>query len=352
MSIEYKSLESIREWDQNKVNSYLVQEGFSLPELSRIRSIDNPLLQLREAGKLFSDLGWHNFSQIQLAMVIVPWETQKRNNMISSILKKMYSKKRDELNEQYNIGTNCMQLLREETGNYYGNLNEARKIWPKFVPGTRDWKNNITLPLTIDKKVAQLLGVIWVDGTFNVQSDATNPDRVTFEGRQTDEKFYSSFILPTVKDIFNYISETKTIVRRGTFPGSSLPEKISEYFTPTIKIHSTAVTSWLSYDLGFSSIYTRIQRDLPDLNWKDDIVASGFLEGVIASRGRVIASSSGMSLEATENDPVFRMAISELLRLNNITHSEIKRGIYIPKGEKSNMAKKYDFINPSHVNRF
>lgn len=347
MTIEYKCLEARKEWDQADVDSYLIQKGFSRDKLARIRSIESCAEQLEEAGKAFARLDWHDFSQTQLAMVTVPWEMQKKRNVVSGKLTRTYREERDQLNEE-GLNTNCMQLLRENTGNYHGNLRQARGVWPKFIPQTRDWKNDIILPLSIDRRVAQLLGIIWVDGAFNLQKDATNPDRVTVQGREADIELYDSFVLPNTEGLFNYHTTVKIEKKVGDM-SKIKPSNRRKYDCefPVIKICSTAITTWLYHDLGFRLLCNEIDRDLPDLNWGEEDVRQGFLEGVIAGRGGFSVSNKNMRF-LTSQEPLTE-AIKELLRMNDVEFSQVSnRGVYIWGEATRELIDNYNIVNPKH----
>ena len=345
MTIEYVCYKA-RKWNLDKVHSYLTQEGFEKEEIERIISIKEDYKRFIEAGKAFCKLNWHNFSMTQLAMLAVDWEKQRGRNLISYKLNDIYKEDREKLNKLYNLNTNCMQLFREETDNYKGNLQKARRVWPNFVPQKHDWKNGITLPLEINRKVARFLGIAWIDGSLNIPKDAKNPDNLSLQGRKTDTELYTSFVSPVINELFNY--QVK-IAKGGRERSTKIKKEIvyfNDYSYPIIKIGSTAVSTWLYNDIRMELTQNNIKRKLPNLDWNDKDVKGGYLEGVIAACGRVGKRDLGFE----KRDSYFCNALKELFSLNGIRFSEYNRSLHIRKNEMSSIRSKYIFINPSHAN--
>lgn len=184
-----------RTWNRQEVNEYLANKGLTDETLRGIRRIPSPEERLYEAGYVLAGMGWYNFSVTDLAMVVSGnlWSRNKGNTYArkaGDLVRREYQSQAEELNKG-GLNTNSMHLFRENVGAYHGNLAEARSVW-NFEAGKDDWRDSIRLPLRVDDKVAQFLGIIWGDANIQKQTTARNPDHTTLFGDTEDFEFYKT----------------------------------------------------------------------------------------------------------------------------------------------------------------
>lgn len=314
--------------DINTIDSYLTDKGFPKEDIDSIRLSNEIITKIFEAAKVFKTIGWNDFSVYDLGAVVNPKEIDVKMSPIFKALKELYSYDID--NSPLDI--NNMALLRIFTDNYTGNLLKANKAWPEFQPGRKDWKENINIPLSIDDDVARILGTIWVDGTgYNGVGV-----KVLLEGNLNDREFYSAYVSPQIKEIFNYDAHVhKTDV-------------------PTIGINSKAINTWVIDDLEFDimsnggKMSKKEKRIPPSIDFSDEKIRKGFLEGVIA--GKTSISISDKRLIFSDSNGVMTDFLKDLLNSEKINYKNQKKGIYLNAGETRRVLHEYELLNPKHLN--
>ncbi len=310
------------------IDSYLIDKGFPKEDIDSIRSEKDIATKIFQAAEVFKSIGWNDFSIYDLGAVVHPKNIGEKMGPIFKALNELYA---NDI-ENSPLDTNNMASLRIFTDNYAGNFLKANKIWPKFQPGRKDWKENINIPLSIDDDVARILGIIWVDGTaYNGVGI-----KVLLEGNLNDREFYDKYVGPKIKTAFNY--------------------NVHTYNTdvPTIGINSKAINTWLIDDLGFdimsdgTKTSKKEKRIPPSINFSDEKIRKGFLEGIIA--GRTSISMSCKRLTFSDNNGLLTDFLIDILDSENIFYTNCKKGIYLNVCETQRVLYEYELLNPKHIN--
>lgn len=315
--------------DITVIDDYLISKGLPKEEIDSIRQTYNIYFQISMAAEIFQKNNWNNFSTLDLTALVSPKEIIiPGRNSVTVALKELYGNE----NENSLINVNNMALFRKFTENYYGNLFEARKIWPNFQPGKKDWKENINIPLSIDKKVSQLLGLIWIDGTAYTE----NGVRILLEGKQDDRQLYNEYLIDFLKSVFNY----KTTVQNSDFVKAG--------------IYSKAINTWLIKDLKYDilshgrGVDKNKKRILPkNMRFLDSDIRRGFLEGIIA--GKLYLSLTERRAYFIDKKRVMTDAIEYLLKKEEIAYSICGKGIYFNSTSTKRILFDYVLLNPKHV---
>lgn len=164
-----------------------------------------------------------------------------------------------------NLDVPYIHCLRESAGLYEGNLKEARKNWFNFQVSSQDLLRSIKIPKVIDYEVSQLLGIIWGDAFLEKQKQGYY---ICFHGNSSEWPFYEQQVVPMIKKHFNLPVEIE-------------PVKNDLTYSPSLKISSEVIYTWLRDDIGFVEGEV-INAVFPNLSPNNEI---GFLEGLIAAKG-------------------------------------------------------------------
>ena len=342
-----------------EAKDYLLCEtyGLTLEELVWIRKGNNFERIVKSARVLKS----HHLDD-QINSIILPalafgdWENPGRYiGKVKWVMINMYGDESKKRSEEFNSKIPCIQILREEIGSYHGNLYEARKLWKNFVAGDQDWTRAITLPLTIDKAAAELLGIYWGDGFLKYQYGSKACTAFCISGNKRDLDLYNLRIIPLIKKVHNLGVAIKWLAPHNhrAIIGQHSFTPDPDYKQPYIQIGSQAIATWLKDDLNFSPNKENVK--LPDYkNWPREIVAALF-KGILATMGS-IDTSHNVTLH--ETDEVF---IKEILLLSNFlgykprfveqkhTQTELlSRHLDFPLADVNRMRAERLFTNPNH----
>ena len=113
---------------------------------------------------------------------------------LSRLITGHYKPEVEELNQEYDVKIPPIALLRAEAGNQDIEdhpLLIAKGVYSNFKIGMFDWAKFVKIPLEIDIKEAELLGLIWSDARKN---DRQKYIVLTITGRRKDFEFYKKFV--------------------------------------------------------------------------------------------------------------------------------------------------------------
>ena len=192
-----------------------------------------------------------------------------------------YSKKKEELDLEYNLNIPLMALFRADViGQPIEEhpLIKARAIYKKFQPSRHDWQRFTTLPIQLGIKECELLGIILAD-----QSETEKPWVILYgKGKNaTYDEFYEEIVSPRIKETFNLPAPVIYPKHTGKLPNSKGELKTYEYTEPKILLCSSALRTWLNYDLGFPYA-SKVAKNLSEKYQK-----LAFAEGYVAAKGLV-----------------------------------------------------------------
>jgi|GEM_PF-2450413 len=201
--------------------------------------------------------------------------SQQARGNIDKVIRDHYKGDIKVLVEKYKLKVPPLVLLRADVGEE--NVEEhpllrARSRYLGFRPSAEDWRREITLPLDIGRKEAQILGVIFGDGSF-----ASKTNVVILNGNSNDIEFYTSYISPTLESIFGIPAPVTLKNYKTKLP---VVTKESSVIMPRMGQCSKAMKTWLFYDMGFPDI-GEISKKLPEKEQK-----RAFVEGYLASKGQ------------------------------------------------------------------
>ena len=304
MKLTYNNARQAESWGIEMAKEYLHSNGMtSLPLLHTSSSIDS---QLEAIGDAFGEAGWHDFIEIDIGLVSQAAGWTKNGYIASkefkSHLKGIYDSEAKAKSHELNFllpmqnstarpSIRAIQLYRENTGNYRGNLYDARKVWPGFIPSANDFEKNITLPL-LDNNASQLSKVAYVLGVLYSKSSVNNmrgtqfpfPNRVTTTTSSHDYSFFKEDVAPLLENIFNL--DDVFVAREIKQKSSRLVSAIRETVTfPIINIDSYAIATWMSQDLGAPVAKKQEFTDFPLAYFNKD-QQRDFLRGYLRASAR------------------------------------------------------------------
>ncbi len=316
--------------------------GFSIEELSEIRRgtiskrADDAVILLTSRG--FSSQV--NYT-ILPALIYREWDNPKRSEeYLRNALKYRYKTERDFIQNKFGWNVPYIQFLREEHGIYHGNLYEAHNIWKNFTPGITDWSRSLTIPFTIDERVALLLGIYWGDAHLRRYKDSPRVDKVILAGNENNFDLYTEVINPLIIDIH----------------GLNVPvdcDEVENSERPIMNIGSKAIATWLRDDLGFSSPKIQVQPPGPYKQWQDNI-AYAYFSGLIATMGTIVKRKRiSHDLTINDSDETFVRCIEELAwhlgYTPHLTGSNLRWRVSFSQNEIKQMLKEGAIINPHHL---
>lgn len=251
--------------------------GFSYNDLAQLR-MGEYFDRIIYATQILSQKGLDTEIKQSTLTAIVSEEWNRnahRGSKVATEISKIYKERRKILERETGLKITNIHLLREEFGNYSGNLIDAKRVWHNFQAGHCDWLRSVRIPTEIDTVVAMLLGVYWADGSI-FTSD--NKIYLELDGSHKDIDFYESVVGPCVEQV-HHIIESVFLTPIKYKVGSSWKPFSRNY--PRFKIGSRAIATWLRDDLGFSE-----DRGKPQVELETDL-KKAFLSGLIAGKGSI-----------------------------------------------------------------
>ncbi|MBW2978383.1 hypothetical protein KY331_06060 [Candidatus Woesearchaeota archaeon] len=318
--------------------------------------IDNTSLEFRilEAAELFNEKGFHNFSGTLLNMLLYSqtWCPDEARSYKTRTIHRLSSMFRDEAKYKsgvYDMSVSCIQILRETSGSYSGNLYEARNHWKRFVPSESDFRNSIRLPtpipnqegMRLPEEAAFVIGAIYAAGYMANSGETRHPCRLFVRGDKNDVFFYDEVLKLSVQLTFN-VSDIYSAEERPT------RDRTSTYGLPTLRIDSLAVGTWLCYDLGFPRMRTRnANKKFPGVCLGDHNYLS-LLSGFVSAKGTKHKKRGSMRF--ISRDVNFLSQISEQLQRAGIPISRVyeSRAPFI-EVSKQNLPKLISKLNITNV---
>ncbi len=320
----------------------LLAETYNLAE-SDLRSVRRGML-IDRIYKAAECLFEHTSDPSQIstgnlaAMVCDGWEDPKQYySYVSSSLSKAFKTGKARKEAKYRFNLTCIQLLREETCGYSGNLYEARSKWQNFQPSKADWQRSTRIPLTIGFDESQLLGILWADGgIFTKKAEGC----LHASGSKDDFELYN-WLVKRVNEIHHMTSHVYEEYVEREFKGRLYKSKL-----PKITISSSAIVTWLKYDLGFKEPKENVS--LPRLEWTDE-QAKGFLSGIIAGIGGL---SRENRLTLIDKDEVFLSNLGELAKKLGIATKKDGLTLGINHDNSKKLYLEGLLLHPKHIEKF
>ncbi|MBS3106479.1 hypothetical protein J4419_02340 [Candidatus Woesearchaeota archaeon] len=310
-------------------------------QLAQIRARASLEDAIHEAAEAFAVGGHHSITLDDLASA-----TQTERSTIWLRLKAFYGAEAGERStERSKVST--IQILREKTGNYLGNLPVALECWPKAAPSEADWRHSHRLPLEIDRETAQLLGILFSKGVLYKSSKDMRYSNVLFVlGRKDDTAFFETRLAPLLEQAFGMRARVEY---QEVTASPSFPLKGPSYIRPRITVDSAVACTWLAYDLGFAE-QGRLSVVVPGLTWDDKIARKGFIEGVIAA-SLSIRRSGNSSFQFSE--PRSGAVLASILGRCGIPYTESRRpgqqqNLYLGRPTTRRILGEYALLNPRH----
>ena len=143
----------------------LLYRGFGLTadRLSGLRE-GNVFERIKNAALLLDCNGFGDkITLLNLAALIDGhWDVPSRYvRLINDILVDKYGDSKKSMTMTHGWDVPWTHFFRTDIGIYRGNLEQAHQTWKNIVPSDLDWQRSLTIPLSIDAKVALLLGFYW-----------------------------------------------------------------------------------------------------------------------------------------------------------------------------------------------
>lgn len=211
----------------------------------------------------------------------------KNHGVISYFLRKRFSKRFQEVRNEFGLDIPSPQALRESLKLYSGNLYEARKIYGSSLEiSSTDWYKNIRIPTSIDASVAELIGIYWGTGFIREDINKKHYTHKSFiiQGKCSDKRFFRTKLKSLIKNHHNI--EVKIKPAYHTINNT-------EYDNPRIVMSSLALLTWLVNVIGFPE--DKINLDLPKIDLNKMNIIKGFIRGVIESSYSVSSSKLALS---------------------------------------------------------
>lgn len=213
---KYKNKEkgNVFTWSPDEAREYFFRKGITEEDIG---NLGGSFSGLQTAGELFCEKKFHNFSGVDLALILntCDWGEEGKSK---KYLKQVYA----DLSERYRkyalikeeLGIPYTHFLRIETGNNKSNLHKLggyeiegnrlvkrrdEIIYPKIKTSWADWKDGVCLPLPeeINGEAINLLADLLCYGHITKKSE------LFIYGRETRRDKIENEILPLAEKIFN-----------------------------------------------------------------------------------------------------------------------------------------------------
>jgi hypothetical protein len=293
----YTTRELYNEFGPKQIQRTLLARSLTSEDLARFGncdSADDTSLELKifEAAETLKQRCIHDFSTSVLAILLFhdSWNPKTARSYKGRVIRRISAMFRDEAkhkSEKYCMEIPHIQILRETTGNYSGNLYEAREHWSKFSPSDLDFQRSVRLPVPLpnqegirfSEEAAFVLGAIYAAGYLaRKNKESQDPYRVIIRGDKGDLEFFQKHLHVLIGSVFNL----SNLCSRETRPTA---DRNSTYIMPSFKIDSLAIATWLRYDLGFPAGGTRNEnKRFPEVCLREhDYIP--FLSGFVSLKG-------------------------------------------------------------------
>ena len=282
-----------------------------------------------EAGRVFGRAGKCDFSLTDISLLLLnknwglvdPGEFKKK---VKRVAAKYFGKEARTKASNFNLKVTSTQVVREKTGCYSGNLYEARGTWAYFRASDTDLAKSIRIPgirngdyPSFTDNELFVLGCIFAVGHINGDSHKSPsiiPRALVMHGDKNDIEFYEGTLEGLVENVFNTKPE---VVRRHHEANSSRVIKHGEYEQTSMFLYSTAITSWLVFDLGFPKPKTRRKGvSIPGFAFQEE-TAAPFLSGIISAKANYcqrVPTQTGR-LCVVDHHEEFVQQVAELVRI-------------------------------------
>lgn len=354
----YTSRELYGELGPEQIRSILLAKGLAQEDIDRLghcESLDDNLLEFRifEASEVLKQKCIHDFSTPLLAMLLFQnsWNPQNARackNRLTRRISAMFKDEAKHKSMRYKMKIPHIQILRETTGNYSGNLYEARDYWSKFVPSDIDFQRSIRLPtplpnqqgFCLSEEAAFVIGAIYAGGYLATSTNTEHPCRVMIRGDKKDVSFFQDTLYLLVKSTFN-LEDICLNEKRPT------RDRKSQYRMPSFKIDSLAIATWLKYDLGFPAEGTRNEgKQFPQVCLSEHSYTP-FISGFVSLKG---TQHPRGSIRFVSRDKSLLQQIVKQLQRAGIPSSGIYDSaspfIEVVKSDVPVLLKKLDIRNP------
>jgi len=318
-SAVYRNKDIYEKYRSEEVRQVLLASGFDSDSIERFgnaNTLDNIGLELKilDAGEEFKEKGLGNFSTNLLVMLLfhnswVPGKTRGFKSRVMRGVKLMFGEEAKYKSSRFLMQIPAIQILRETTGNYSGNLYEAREYWHGFTPSDSDFRNSVRIPtplpnvqgMCLSEEASFVLGAIYAAGFLAKNPKMSDPCRLFIRGDKKDCHFFEEELSLLVSSVFN-VSGSYTCEERPT------RDRKRTYGLPTIKVDSMAISTWLRYDLGFPAEKTRNEgKQFPKICLGEHSYIP-FLRGFVSLKGtkhkkgciRFISRDTSLLLQLSE----------------------------------------------------
>jgi hypothetical protein len=274
------------------------------------------------------------------ALIEEEWSTPlKASSKVGNWLRERYSRDRIRIAKEVDLKVTNTHLLREEVGAYTGNLVEAKRVWPHLEAGVNDWLRSVTIPTTIDARVALLLGIYWGDAYVYMRRGRT---LVGVAGSEKDVDFYKATVAPLVEEVHHITEHVRIIDKKSKASGRDVK-------SPQCVVASKAVASWVKSDLDHSGNRKKLQ--LPKgIDLEDSKIRDGFVSGIIATSA--ILNRSSRSIFFSDSDRTFIDGIERLLTGYGLSSRRKVTGrrnlLWLSPSNTQQLAKRGLLINSRH----
>jgi hypothetical protein len=281
-----------------------IEHFYGLGDISEQKMVEKSY----EAAEVFKQRGFSSFSTTHLAMLILncDWDASNAKSFkrrLADSLKANLGREAKRKSDEFGFEVTPVQIVREETGNYQGNLYDVRSIWHNFSASDEDMRNSTRLPdlrgiipdlRNVDqyaKDMIYLIGCMYGCSTYTT-GKFNSPSRVIMLGDKKDGEFFSGTLDDLIKKGFN-LEDSLSRRKKKNLAGDK------DYNIPIIEINSTAIATWLTHDLGFRSTKTLKRVKFPGFCITDEMLQY-FFSGLTSAkangsgRRRIIYSDSNI----------------------------------------------------------
>jgi hypothetical protein len=281
-----------------EVRAFLYKCGIIKPDLDRFGASDRLVAQHLEeevvsAAHLFATRKLHDFTTSHLHALLYHknWNPENINatrKRVGHATQNLFGEKAKAKQIATGFPVDSIQILREETGNYKGNLYDVRDLWPGFSASSDDLRKGITLPIPQNDGDGKYLSThdafaicaIIAEGYLTATPKGTLT-RTVVQGDRFDVEYIRDVLAPIIEATFNL---------SDTYKGTKYPtrDKKGTYIRPAIDISSQTIATWLHHDIGMPPAKT---------NNKDKKIPAECLhpKSLIAGLSGIISSKSALS---------------------------------------------------------
>ncbi|HME87392.1 MAG TPA: hypothetical protein VKE88_03185, partial [Candidatus Nanoarchaeia archaeon] len=312
-------------------------------------------------GEFLGSSGWHNFSGRELAMAcfLGEWNNDPNQSIkkIRYAIDSSFKHEAKRKSEETGLAISPVQILRDATGNYKGNLYGLQSIDAKLDASETDFRESrrVMYPRDILKtdSMAYFLGICYGAGMMVRSEDAEgHAVRFVIQGDRHDHDFYSSKVEALARKFFSRDLEV-------SLRSKSTRDNSGTYTLPTIYFNSKAITTFFKEYLGFPT-GEKIGVEIPKvIKSAPKHIRAEFLKGIVATMGHIKTQSTRNSkrLCLMDRDEPFILELGREFKRTLgikpvISHIPTTQQLNFTNGDTLLLRKQRFFTNPHHIARF